>query len=114
MVDKMLKYHEPAFLDVMRKRGVTLEDISAAGGVFVDGFYINTKERHDAMLAKARAAKPFGLGDAVASVAQPIAGALDRVLGTNIKGCGGCAQRRETLNAIIPDLRALTERKTDV
>lgn len=51
-----------------------------------------------------RPAKPFGLGDAVASVAQPIAGILDSVLGTNIKGCGGCAQRRDTLNRILPDI----------
>lgn len=53
--------------------------------------------------------KPFGLGDAVASVAQPIAGILDSVLGTHIKGCAGCAQRRETLNKLVPDLKALVD-----
>ncbi len=52
-----------------------------------------------------KAHKPFGLGDAVASVAQPIAGILDSVLGTHIQGCGDCAQRRDALNRIIPDLK---------
>ena len=42
-----------------------------------------------------------GLGDAVASVAQPIAGAIDKALGTNIKGCGACARRREKLNNLF-------------
>jgi protein-arginine kinase activator protein McsA len=46
----------------------------------------------------------FGLGDAVAAVAQPIAGAIDRVFGTDIKHCGGCQKRRETLNRIVPNL----------
>jgi hypothetical protein len=36
----------------------------------------------------------------VAAVAQPIAGAIDRVAGTQIKTCGGCAKRREALNRI--------------
>jgi hypothetical protein len=43
-----------------------------------------------------------GLGDVVASVAQPIAGAIDKALGTNIKGCGACAKRREALNNRFP------------
>lgn len=46
----------------------------------------------------------FGLGDAVALVAQPIAKAIDAVAGTNIKQCGGCAKRREALNALVPKL----------
>jgi hypothetical protein len=40
-------------------------------------------------------------GDRVASVAQPIAGAIDKTLGTNIKGCGACAKRREKLNNLF-------------
>ena len=48
--------------------------------------------------------KNFGLGDLVASVAQPIAGAIDAVLGTNVKGCGGCAKRREALNRMVPKI----------
>ena len=102
---------------MMLRRGISDAQITEHGGKFEDGFFICDDSKFRAMLRDAHPvlrAKPFGLGDAVASVAQPIAGALDRVLGTNIKGCGGCAQRRETLNAIIPDLRALTERKTDV
>ena len=42
------------------------------------------------------------LGDKVASIAQPIAGAIDNALGTNIKGCGACAKRREALNNLFP------------
>ena len=41
------------------------------------------------------------LGDAVHLVAQPIAGAIDKALGTNIKGCGACAKRREKLNNLF-------------
>jgi len=40
-------------------------------------------------------------GDRVASVAQPIAGAIDKALGTNIKGCSACARRREKLNNLF-------------
>lgn len=43
---------------------------------------------------------PRGLGDLVAVVAQPIARALDRALGTDIEHCGGCAKRRAALNAL--------------
>lgn len=44
--------------------------------------------------------KTYGLGDLVAAVAQPIASAIDRVAGTQIKACGGCAKRREMLNRV--------------
>ena len=43
-----------------------------------------------------------GLGDVVAIVAQPVARALDAVLGTNLQNCGGCAKRQATLNAVVP------------
>lgn len=46
----------------------------------------------------------FGLGDAVAAIANPIARAMDATLGTKIEGCGGCARRREALNQILPNL----------
>ena len=39
-----------------------------------------------------------GLGDIVHSVAQPIAKVIDKVVGTQIQGCSGCAQRRARLN----------------
>lgn len=47
---------------------------------------------------------PFGLGDAVAAVAEPIARALDATLRTKIVGCGGCAKRREKLNEWVPNI----------
>ena len=43
-----------------------------------------------------------GMGDIVAKVAQPIAKGLDKVLGTNIQGCGGCKKRQEKLNNAFP------------
>ena len=43
-----------------------------------------------------------GLGDAVAVVAQPIARAIDRALGTNVAGCGGCKARQAALNKVMP------------
>jgi hypothetical protein len=41
----------------------------------------------------------YGLGDAVHTLAQPIARAIDLVAGTNIRGCGSCAKRRAMLNS---------------
>ncbi len=46
----------------------------------------------------------FGLGDAVAVVAQPIAKTVDAVFKTNLAGCGGCKKRQADLNAAVPDL----------
>ena len=43
-----------------------------------------------------------GLGDLVHAVAHPLAKATDRILGTNLQNCGGCARRRETLNRALP------------
>ncbi len=98
---------------MMRFKGLTEADVSAAGGHFADGFYHNDRERHKAMMRPAdlkihhalhaRARQHFGLGDAVASVAQPIARVLDRALGTHIENCGGCKQRRDALNRIVPN-----------
>jgi hypothetical protein len=51
--------------------------------------------------------KKFGLGDLVAKVAQPIAGAIDSVVGTDIKNCGGCKKRQEYLNNLIPDINPI-------
>jgi len=36
-----------------------------------------------------------GLGDRVERIAQPIARAIDRVAGTNIRGCSACQGRRK-------------------
>jgi hypothetical protein len=46
----------------------------------------------------------FGLGDAVATVAEPIARFSDAVLGTKLVGCSACAERRAALNALVPDV----------
>jgi hypothetical protein len=40
------------------------------------------------------------LGDIVAQVAQPIARALDAVLGTKVQSCKACEKRRKALNKI--------------
>lgn len=45
---------------------------------------------------------PAGLGDVVHVIAQPIARALDRTLGTRIEGCTSCAARRAALNQRFP------------
>lgn len=37
-------------------------------------------------------------GDRVASVAQPIAKAIDKITGSNIQHCKSCKKRREYLN----------------
>lgn len=58
--------------------------------------YSNEKKKMLAQLLKNRR-----LGDVVASAAQPIAGAIDKTLGTNIKGCGACARRRKKLNNLF-------------
>ena len=41
-----------------------------------------------------------GLGDAVHAVLKPLAVAVDKVAGTDLKNCGGCKRRREALNKI--------------
>jgi hypothetical protein len=47
-----------------------------------------------------QAVKASRYGDAVAVVAQPVAKAVDWVFGTDLKNCGDCKQRRETLNRL--------------
>ena len=42
-----------------------------------------------------------GLGDKVHAIAQPIAKAIDKTVGTNISKCGACAKRREKLNNLF-------------
>ena len=46
--------------------------------------------------------RPEGLGDIVAIFAQTVARAIDRVTGTDIEHCGGCARRRDALNKAVP------------
>ncbi len=42
----------------------------------------------------------FKLGDQVEKIAQPIAKAIDAVIGTNIQECGGCKKRKAALNKL--------------
>jgi hypothetical protein len=44
--------------------------------------------------------RKVGLGDLVHAGLKPIVTVIDAVAGTNLKGCGGCAARREKLNEI--------------
>ena len=53
-------------------------------------------------IRRVSAKKYRGLGDVVHAVAQPVATVLDAVLGTHIKGCRGCAKRREEWNQAVP------------
>lgn len=43
-----------------------------------------------------------GAGDAFASLADPVAGAIDKVFKTKVRGCSACAKRKEMLNHLIP------------
>ena len=43
-----------------------------------------------------------GAGDIVHLFADPLAKGIDALLGTSIKRCGGCGQRRAALNEAIP------------
>jgi len=43
-----------------------------------------------------------GLGDLVHTIAQPIAWAIDKALGTNVQGCWSCSGRRQALNEAVP------------
>jgi hypothetical protein len=42
-----------------------------------------------------------GLGDLVEKIAQPIAKKIDKLLGTNIRNCGGCKRRKNFLNRLL-------------
>jgi hypothetical protein len=46
----------------------------------------------------------FGLGDAVAALANPIARASDAIFGTSLVGCSSCAERQAALNKLLPNL----------
>jgi len=48
-----------------------------------------------------RASRRFGLGDAVALIAQPTAKAIDKVAGTRIQACGPCQNRKRALNNLF-------------
>ena len=43
-----------------------------------------------------------GLGDAVALAARPVARTIDVLFKTHLENCGGCLDRKEKLNALVP------------
>lgn len=43
-----------------------------------------------------------GAGDLVALVAQPVAKAVDAVLGTKLSTCTPCKKRQDALNRVLP------------
>lgn len=61
--------------------------------------------RPDLLTPPARPPRPVGLGDAVARVAEPIAGLVDKLTGSKLVGCQPCGQRRDALNRLLPNLR---------
>ncbi len=50
------------------------------------------------------------LGDAIATVAQPIARGIDAVAGTNVAGCPGCNKMKQNLNEGMSVTDAIYER----
>ena len=64
--------------------------------------YRHVPARETAAMNKPAKCPMRGLGDAVALIAEPIAAAMDHVAGTRLKGCSGCAKRREFLNQKVP------------
>jgi hypothetical protein len=55
-------------------------------------------QNHDEPIRRVSARKYRGLGDLVESVAKPIARVIDRIAGTDLQNCAGCAKRRDFLN----------------
>lgn len=49
--------------------------------------------------------EPFGLGDAVAVVAQPIARMVDKLTGSKLATCTPCSLRHSFLNRLVPEVR---------
>lgn len=81
-------------------------------------FYINrgrgfekvTEAEYNAHRTQTPPTPTRGLGDLVATVAEPIARASDALLGTKLVGCGGCAKRKAALNALVPNITKPTTR----
>lgn len=92
--------------DIVRNRA----EVLALGEVQGDWLVIPDERRKDyeRLFRRLR-----GLGDAVEVFARPVAISIDWLTGTNLQGCGGCAERKEALNAAVPfGLKAEQERTT--
>ena len=51
---------------------------------------------------KQTASPQKGLGDVVHAALSPAVAVIDAVFKTNLKNCGGCAERRQRLNKKMP------------
>ncbi len=81
----------------------TFERLRAAGEVTGQQLAITPESLRAIVPLPPVASRPLrGLGDAVERIAKPIARRLDRALKTNLENCGGCAKRRDLLNAAVP------------
>lgn len=81
-----------------------LNDFLVAGQ-YANGAIQLPDDQAAAILAKCQGHTLRGLGDVVALVAQPIARAIDKVVGTDLKHCGGCHGpngRQARLNRMVP------------
>lgn len=72
------------------------EDAISRGKIIGDELELS-EEDYRRLVAKYR-----GAGDVVAVLAMPIAKVIDLALGTDLQNCGGCEQRQEALNELIP------------
>jgi hypothetical protein len=100
-----MKSPEKAIRNQFARLKISDDEIVKRGGKFELGWYEMPDDAHKAMMREFSVkSRQFGLGDAVASIAQPIAKAIDSIAGTNIEGCGGCQQRKEALNKLVPNL----------
>jgi hypothetical protein len=53
-------------------------------------------------IKRVSARKYRGIGDVVATVARPVARALDAIAGTQWTGCAACQKRRAAMNRFLP------------
>jgi hypothetical protein len=89
-------------------QGITLEILRNKVVAFVqaNGFVLNNEEFEDNVCHNTPncvcTEAIRGLGDIVHTVLNPIAKAIDYTTGSNLQGCGGCAQRQEGLNKLVP------------
>ena len=86
LVDKVRNYHQANGMDSPLNLGELIED------------QICTRQ------PPGRCYYTSGAGDQLAKAIHGVAGAVDKVLGTNLqqkaRGCGGCAKRRARLNQL--------------
>ena len=77
--------------------------VKTAGTINPDGTLTLPKPTLDSL--KRQHGRPIparGLGDVVATIAQPIARAIDQVAGTRLQTCSACKHRQALLNAAVP------------